>query len=241
MNASGQVAFFASLTGGSANSGVFVGTPASIQAVALQGSTAPAGGSYGGFGSPVLNAAGQVAFSASLTGGSSTVGIFAGPAGSVQAVAMRGSAPPAGGNYNGFGNPVLTGSGQVAFEANLTGGSATRGIFVGAPGSLQAAALQGNPAPAGGSCGSLGTVPLLNNNGRVAFTTFLTGGSSTQGIFAGAPGSLQPVALQGGSAPAGGTFSNFGTAAEINASGEAGLLCDTGRRVGGQRHFRRAP
>src|SRR5688500_9698183 len=66
-------------------------------------------------------------------------------------VARSGTAAPAGGNYSGFfGPPVLNGAGQVAFTAGLTGGSATAGLFAGAPGALQAAALRG-PAPAGGN------------------------------------------------------------------------------------------
>src|SRR5947207_3220778 len=104
--------------------------PAAAQVIvtplALSGSAAPAGGNYSGFnggGYVALNASGQVAFHGQLTGGSSTLGIFAGAPGSVQAVALQGSASPVGGNYVGFSLPVLNDAGQMAFSAGLTGGS----------------------------------------------------------------------------------------------------------------------
>ena len=76
-------------------------------------------------------------------------------------------------------------------------------------------ALSGNPAPAGGNYynsnpdapnTTFTNVPVLNQSGQVAFTAYLAGGSSTEGLFAGAPGSLQPVALQGTAAPGGGIY-----------------------------------
>src|SRR5438105_10133401 len=68
-------------------------------------------------------------------------------------VALSGTAAPAGGNYSSFSafGPVLNESGQVAFKGFLTGGSSTRGLFVGAPGAIQTIALQGTAAPAGGN------------------------------------------------------------------------------------------
>src|SRR5439155_3137743 len=104
----------------------------------------------------------------------------------------------AGGTYSTFtSNPGLNSSGQVAFYATLTGGSAPQGVFVGAPGSAQAAALYNTAAPAGGTYNGFGLTPLLNGAGQVAFWASLTGGSSTQGVFVGAPGAGQAAALQG--------------------------------------------
>ena len=62
--------------------------------VALSGTAAPAGGNYTGFGSVNVNASGQVGFAASLGGGSSSLGLFVGAAGSLQAVALQGKARP---------------------------------------------------------------------------------------------------------------------------------------------------
>ena len=210
LNGSGQVAFLAILSGGSSGQGMFAGLPGSLQAVALLGDAAPAGGSYIAFGSPVLNGAGQVELQASMAGGAT--GVFAGAPGSLQTAALVGSAAPAGGNFNGFLTiPVLNGAGQVAFRATLSGGSSPQGIFVGVPGSLQAAAFSGDAAPAGGNYASLSNAPMLNDSGQVAFSSTLTGGTSINGIFVGAPGSIQSAALQGSAAPAGGNYSDLET------------------------------
>jgi hypothetical protein len=228
LNDSGAIAFQASLTSGS-SSGIFTGTPGSMQAVALNGGPAPGGGTYSSVTSnPTLNASGQVAFAAWVNAGANQ-GIFVGAPGSVQAAAMSGNAAPAGGNYNNFlGNSVLNAAGQVAFLSNLTGGSSSQGIFVGAVGAIQVAALQGNVAPAGGNYSDFINTPVLNHFGQVAFYSNLTGGSSTSGIFVGAPGAIHAVALQGLPAPAGNgaTFSGFNinNYIELNAHGQVVFL-----------------
>jgi hypothetical protein len=209
INASGQVVFSPGLTGGSSSGGIFVGSPGSIQAAALQGAAAPAGGTYSGFLQPVPNASGQVAFYADLTGGSS--GIFAGSQGSMQAVARQGSPAPGGGTYFGFFNSsslVVNASGQVAFDAWVNT-STTQGIFMGTPGSVQAVAISGNAAPAGGNYDQLFR-PAINATGQVAFFSTLTGGSSNGGIFVGVPGALQTAALRGAASPAGGIYFSLG-------------------------------
>lgn len=222
LNANGQVAFAANLTGGSSTQGLFAGTPGSLQPVALQGSVAPAGGTYSSLYGPVLTATGQIAFTGNLTGGSATQGLFAGTLGSVQAIALQGAAAPAGGNYVNLYGPALNSSGKIAFYATLSGGSAGSGLFAGAPGSVQAVAVQGGAAPAGGTYGgfSLTAGPVLNTSGQVAFFATVTGGSSSQGFFAGTAGAVQAVALQGDAAPAGGTYINFGAGPLLNTSGQ---------------------
>src|SRR5262245_23818623 len=176
--------------------------------VALSGTPAPAGGTYGGFDPPRVNGAGQVAFRASLSGGSSTTGIFVGAPGAIQAAALSGTPAPAGGTYDTFGVPSLNNAGQVGIRASLTGGSSTAGIFMGAPGAVQAVALQGTAAPAGGNYSDFPVTPTISGLGRVAFFANLTGGTATAGLFVGTPGALQAVALQGTPAPGGGNFSD---------------------------------
>jgi hypothetical protein len=231
LNASGQVAFPATLTGGSSTSGIFAGTPGpsgfTVQAAALQGTAAPAGGNYSSFLliAPAINSAGQLAYTASLTGGSSTQGLFVGTPGpsgfTGQAVALQGTAAPAGGNYNNLSSPLLNASGQVQYTSSLTGGSSSLGFFVGTPGPSgftgQTVGLAGTAAPAGGNYSVFGSTPILNASGQVAYFASLTGGSSTQGLFAGAPGSMQAAALVGTAAPTGGNYSSLGNPAINNA------------------------
>ena len=212
--------------------------------IELSGATAPGGGTFSAFTNPVLNASGEVAFAASLTGGTSTSGIFTGTPSSVQAIALQGTAAPAGGNYGTLyssatsTSTTLNSSGTLAFTAPLTGGTSTSGIFTGSSaGTLQAAALQGTAAPAGGNFASFlanGTnqaySPVLNSSGQLAIQATLTGGTAASGIFAGAPGSLQTVALVGGAAPTppGGTYATVVTVPNINASGQVSFVSIVG-------------
>jgi hypothetical protein len=72
----GAVSFSATVAGGSVAAGVFVAEPGgSIRVVALAGDPAPGapGDSFGGFVATSINAAGQVAFGATTSGGSNGV------------------------------------------------------------------------------------------------------------------------------------------------------------------------
>src|SRR5262249_56520804 len=96
--------------------------------------SAGGGGYYSWFSPPLLNGSGRVGFSANLTGGTSSQGLFSGVPGSVQAVALSGTASPAGGNYGtSFSRLVLNAGGQVAFSAGLTGRAAPRRAVAGPP------------------------------------------------------------------------------------------------------------
>jgi hypothetical protein len=192
INGSGQVAFQSVLsTGMSAN---FVGTPGAIQTAALEGTLAPGGGNYGLLNVPTVNSSGQVAFRAGLTGPGAANGIFAGAPGSVQAVARQLQLAPGGGAFSDFNNPSINSSGEVAFIASLTGGPSTQGIYVGAPGAIQAAALQGSAAPGGGTFSSFSSQYVaINSSGQLAFI----GTTTVRGLYAGSPGSLSRVVAEG--------------------------------------------
>jgi hypothetical protein len=224
INASGEVAFFAGLTG-TTTPGIFGGPPQSIQAAALAGTAAPAGGNYNAsISGPLLNDSGQVAILSGLSGGTSIRGIFVGTPGSMQTAALEGTAAPVAGTYINITTPAFNAAGQVAFFAGLTGGTATGGLFVGTPGSVQAAALGGSAAPAGGNYYDFNSLPTLNAAGQVAFLADLTGGTSTSGIFVGTPHSLQAAALVGNVAPAGGIYNGFSGRPSLNATGQVAFL-----------------
>ena len=125
----------------------------SIRTVALSGHHAP--GTPDGvnfreydFNAPVLNAAGQTAFIAFLTGSgvdsTNSSGIWSEGSGTLELVARSGSQAPGtpnGVNFNGspsFFRPVLNTAGQTAFFAYLTSSSdnRTRGIWSEATGDL---------------------------------------------------------------------------------------------------------
>ncbi len=208
---SGQVAFFSRLTGSSSLRGIFAGQPHSLQAVALDGKPAPDGGIYQGLSVPVINAAGQVAFTSRATS------VFLGKPGELQLVASPNTIIPEGGSISTVEAPILNEAGQVVFKAILTNGN--QGIFAGSANTFQIVAIQGQSAPRGGNYVSFGN-PVLNGNGEVAFRGTLVEAPVLQGIYFGKPGSLQTVALTTDNDPLGEAYSAFQSEVRINNAGQ---------------------
>jgi hypothetical protein len=224
-NSAGRVAIFNELVvGGPAASGVFTGGPGTMQTVALDGGTTPAGGTYRSLTAPTLNASGQVAFrsgGALLTSNAIFLGT-PGPGGvTVTTVAANGGATPIGGTFGMFQpqSPGLNDAGQVAFFSTVSGGSALSGVFVGTAGSLKAVAVAGGAAPNGQQYSSFNAL-ALNAVGQVAFTAELKAPSIVTGLFVGTPTSVAAAAIEGTAAPGGGTYVNILSAPTLNAAGQ---------------------
>ena len=233
INSGGQLAFAAPLTGSTSNSGIFTGTSAAtLQTVALQATAAPAGGNYSSFlaqgtnsaYSPVLNNLGQVAIQASLTGGTSSAGVFAGTAASLAPVALVGGTSP-NGNYTLTATvPTINGNGQVAFISLFS--SSQQAIYAqNSSGTVQVIMANGGNAP-GTSSGTGGqqlyanpgsTVYSFNNAGQVGFQAALTNGPSTAGVFVGSAGNVQPVVLNNTQA-AGPVFNLYNTFSSVSVN-----------------------
>lgn len=133
LNDSGQVAFLAHTTNGV--QGLFLDSGGTRSAVAVEGDAAPdsGGGSYLSFGHVYpVNSSGEVAFLSTLTGGTVGKGIFLGSGGAHTAVALPGQTAPGtgGGTFSNLTSPDLNASGEVAFVASVTGGTASRGVFL---------------------------------------------------------------------------------------------------------------
>jgi hypothetical protein len=201
MNDSGQLAINAPITGITATSGIFFGTPGALQTVALQGEAAPAGGNYNIFTRPYINNTGQFAFRAFLTGGTATSGIFMGTPGALQTVALQGGTAPTGATYTGFSNVLFNGQSKVVFQASLSNDPNAAGLFIGTPGSVETIVLIGNAAPGGGSFLNFNFAPQLNGAGQIAFRATLTGAgvntTNDVGLYVGVPGQLRKVVREG--------------------------------------------
>jgi len=262
LNNAGQTAFRGSLTGygvfGSNDTGIFSESGGTLGLVAREGDAVPgtgAGVNFGNFGIPsipVLNNAGQTAFSVGLTGtgvdGTNSTGIFSESGGTLGLVARKGDAAPgtgAGVNFSSFNSaPVLNDAGQTAFFVGLTGtgvdGTNNGGIFSESGGTLGLVAREGDAAPgtaSGVNFGSLG-LPVLNDAGQTAFLSLLTGtgvdGTNDRGIFSESGGTLGLVAREGDAAPgtgAGVNFGSFQSSPVLNDAGQTaflGVLTGTG-------------
>jgi hypothetical protein len=120
---------------------------------------------------------------------------------------------PGGATFGDFGDPVINRRGQIAALASLNDGPSSGGPFVADGTDAVAIALQGQPAPKGGSYRAqdtfLGPVSL-NDRGEVAFTARLTGTTSSSGAFRGDGIHTTTIALAATSAPGTtGTFQSF--------------------------------
>ncbi len=230
LNSAGQAAFFGTISGpGVPLNGRSIwsqGGGAGLALIAKDGDHAPGtstGVNFSGFGDPVLNNAGQVAFWGGLTGtgvtSSNNSGVWSGGGVSgVTLIARSGDPAPGTGSgvrFSTFDDPVLNGAGQTAFFGDLTGTGVTNGInsrgiwSEGGGLGLALVARTGDPAPgttAGVKFNGFYYVGidglLLNGAGQMAFLGSLSGPgvdfSNNLGVWATDPnGLLQLIARAG--------------------------------------------
>jgi hypothetical protein len=243
MDASGRVAFAATLAGPSVgttnDSGIWSEGTGSLTLVAREGSAAPgtdAGVNFGDFlfGAPVINDSGRTAFGARLSGVGVTAGnefgIWSEGSGALTLVVRRGNpAPvtPPGATFDAFAGPLFNAAGQTAFRGDLTGTGVTgfndRSMWLEDHGALMPVAREGDAAPgteAGTNLGSLYET-VLNSAGQLAFLSDLIISGVPRlsaAVWSGGPGALKVVARRGNAAP--GTdvnFISFGFPAITNA------------------------
>jgi hypothetical protein len=238
INGMGNTSFLSSISGtgvdATNNIVINVENSGSLQQIARTGDHAPGadpGVVFSGFTNAhnlaVLNDAGRSVFQATLTG---TTGIWSDASGALELVARSGYQAP--GMSIGTilsslkGTPVLSYTGQTAFQGTLSGAGIdetnNEGLWMGMAGDLQVVAQAGDAAPDTGAGVVFGdstlikndgtfNLPTLNHAGQIAFTGGLSGTGITetnnQGLWAGSPGSLQLVAQTGDTAP--GTSDEF--------------------------------
>ena len=256
LNDQGDIVFGANLRGTGVtrgnNDAVFSDVGGSLSPVIREGEAAPGAGEGVLFGTILdlpLNNQGEIAFtSIFLTGTGVTRGndnaVFSDVGGSLSLVAREGEAAPSAGEGVMFGaifDPQLNNQGEIAFTSNvLTGTGVTRGnddaVFSGVGGSLSLVAREGDAAPGAGEGVALGDFlgsPVLNDQGEIAFRTFLTGTGVTDGnnvaTFSDVGGSLSLVAREGDPVPGvgeGETLEFFLDELSINDQGEVVFLAE---------------
>ncbi len=210
-NDHGAVAYGARVSGSTATQGIFRSEGTQTVAIARDDNDAPTGGRFTSLRDPVINDRGQVAFSSEMTGGSADFGIFRGEGGDLTPVFVANQIASGGGIFTDFGNPVINAHGQVAVVGLLTNSASRAGLFVGDGADAVAIALDGQPAPKGGSYSDRFFAPTrLNDRGEVAYIVGLAGGTGPSGIFRGDGDRTTTVALAGTTAPGtAGTFQSF--------------------------------
>lgn len=262
LNSAGQSAFGAQL--GTSTWGIYLRNGSAVQKVMANGDPVP--GSSDMFGFPHfiggLSEAGNLAFTAATSAADGL--FFASAGGSIQTLALDGGAAPmpVGGTFsfvptvppgsfvlgNSFKNfATVNGESDVAFGANVTGGTADSGYFRQLQsGTLQPIVWQGQATPAGGTFNTIlspsailaslgvGSNFSLGPDGTLGFVNLFTVSSLLkQGMFVARPdGTLLKVASTGDFLPGGGVLADLAMSSKL-AAGDAGEFAFGASIVGG--------
>lgn len=188
LNSLDQLAFMAQPSSGPA--GVFLADNGAVASLATDGAPAPGGGSFQLFVGfprfgPVIDDRGDVAFATFLTG---TVGGFFGSGGiflytngALSRIVGPNDPSPDGGVFLYADSPSINSLGDVAFFAETSAFSF--GAFVYSHGTIMQVAVAGDSVNNVGL--SFVDLPVINNNGHVAFTATLFNGQDA--VFDAAP------------------------------------------------------
>ena len=200
VNARGQVTFDARLGGPSAT-GVFVNDGNTTSAIALGGNPDPTAGNFNFVSTPFITTRGEVIFE-------TDTGIFRSDGSSTVALVQDGDAAPGGGTLIPIAHAANS-QGMVAFGALVIGSDSTEGIFRNDGTHTIAIALDGTPAPTGGTFLFFSS-PVIDKYGQVTFFAGTTGGSADFGIYRGDGQNITTIFAANQTAPGGGTFVDFG-------------------------------
>jgi len=198
LNDRDDVAFLASVRRGrDVVEAVYAVVGGRLTKVVAQGDPAPAGGTFAGFGPPVINNRRRVAFAAVVEGRAVPGGIFVAEGPAIRMVTGAGSETPIGGIFVKFSERVTQNdAGAVAFTAVLKSAEAEQGIFVVDDDRLRKVTALGETAPGGGTFAHFSLWPALAADGSVAFAAAVDGSAVQVALFvASARGTARVVAL----------------------------------------------
>lgn len=205
INASGAIAFRASLGGAETGSAVFVATPGGAPARILSTRDPTAVGALVRFRDPAMADDGSVLISASITG--SGPGLFVYRAGVVSSLAALGDPTDVdtGQERFRFATPSVRGSADGAVFLG-----SREGIFLAGPGTpVERLAFIGGPTPLGGTYAAFDP-PSVDAGGVVAFGAEIkTGRASRAVVSVSGGGTSRVVAATTGKVPGGGRFVDF--------------------------------
>jgi hypothetical protein len=162
-----------------------VGAVHQLTKVAAVGEPAPGGGFFAGFGAPVVNNRGAIAFPAVVKLGPALGAIFVAPAEAPAHLFLgTGDPAPTGGIFARFSERIgFDDSGRVAFGAFINGNGPDFGIFVADGADRRAIAARGQAAPGGGVYASFGAWPAMSHTGELAFVAATDKGQTFDGVF----------------------------------------------------------
>jgi hypothetical protein len=226
LNSHGQASFFAGMGGGSAAFGVFRGDGKSVTTIFASNQSAPGGGTFVDFGTPVMNNHGQVEVFCSIDNGPAASGLFLSDGKNVVTIALEGKPAPKGGNYlGGFRRQFLDDHERVAFLAQLTGSG--EGIFRRNHNATVTVALLGGAAPGTNGIFLRFDDYKMDEDGNIAILAALVRGAggvdntNDEGIWIGTSEADLHLVVRTGELIAGNTLVKIPGAFDINDRGVA--------------------
>ena len=166
------------------------------------GDPASGGGTVTPF-SHATNVRGAIAYRAQLNGADATSGVFRTDGANTVAIVRDDGVPATGGTFTAFLEPAVNTRGQVAFVAEMTGGTADFAVLRGDGDELTPVFVANQLAPGGATFQDFSD-PLINKHGQVAAVGLLTNGAA--GLFVGDGRDAVAIALDGQAAPGGGNY-----------------------------------
>lgn len=221
LNNRGDVAFLATVRRGRESlEAIYVKTAGRLRKVVAQGDPAPAGGSFAGFGVPVLNDRGQVAFPAVVEGRAVPGGLFVADSSAIRMVVGAGEATPLGGIFAKFSERIaLNETGTLTFLATLKDAPVASAIFTVGDGGVRPVVALGDPAAGGGVFSHFGLWPTMAADGSIAYTAAVDRGATTVAVFVTAPSGSHRVVGVGDDLPGVGPLASFGLYPIVAISG----------------------
>jgi hypothetical protein len=231
LNSRGDVAFLAWVRHGRETVEVLyvarkVGAVHQLTKIAALGEPAPGGGFFAGFGAPVVNNKGAIAFPAVVKLGPALGAIFvAPPEAPVHLFLGTGDPAPTGGIFARFSERIgFDDSGRVAFGAFINGGGPDFGIFVADGADRRAIAARGQAAPGGGVYASFGAWPAMSHAGELAFVAATDQGQAFDGVFVmNAAGKVTRVAAPGDPLMDGGKLLSLGLYPTVSVASDGSV------------------
>ena len=206
-----------------------VGAVHRLTKLAATGEAAPGGGFFTGFGAPVVNNKGAVAFPAIVKLGPALGAIFVAPAEApIRLLVGTGDPAPTGGILARFSERIgFDDSGRVAFGAFTKGAGPDFGFFVADVADRRAIAVRGQGAPGGGVYSSFGAWPAVSPTGAMAFVAGIDKGPVAYGVFLmEADGNMKRLLVSGEPLMDGGKLASLGLypTVAIASDGSVSLL-----------------
>jgi hypothetical protein len=183
------------------------------------------GGTMDKIGEPALNNSGVIAFPAAIFKGPALGGIFVAGARDLRLLVGTGDRAPSGAMILRFSERVaIDNEDGIAFGTYLGQDGVTReAVLRTGPEGLDEIAVEGAPAPGGGTYAGFGPWPTAGPGGVTAFIAALDGGPGPLAAFTGVAGDIRRVATMGETLPQGELIGRFALNA-VASAGRGGAL-----------------